>query len=93
MKIENKSDPSTANLGSCKELLLEGFDGGDQAILVLSLSKPLQIDGHKRTFAGVVIDEKQISQLATSLMRIAKKKARQISLTSGPKLVKPVHFV
>lgn len=92
-KIENKSDPSTANLGDCKEIMIEGFDGDEKAVLVLSLKKPLIIDGFKRTFAGIVIAEKQIAQLAHQLMRIAKRKSRSISMAVPGQLVKPVKFV
>lgn len=77
----------SANLGKCKEVMIDGFDGDDRALLVLQLKKPLLIEGHKRDYAGIVLEEDQLRQLATGIMSIAKRKRRQFHL------VKPVRFV
>ena len=64
-KIENSSDPSTANLGRCNNILLDGFDGDERAVLVIGLTKPLMIDGHLRKFAGIVLDNyERLEELA-----------------------------
>ena len=87
-----KSD--TANLGKCREVRIDGFDGDSRAVLVLSLIKPLRIDGVLRNFAGLVLEEKQIEELARGLMTIAKRQSLKVSLSMpGPRLVRPVRFV
>ena len=78
---------SSANLGTCKGILIDGFDGDERALLVIQLKKPLRIEGHKRDYAGIVLDADQLKQLATGIMSIAKRKRRQFHL------VKPVRFV
>ena len=75
-----KDHPETANLGTCKELNLDGFDGDERAILVLELKKPIHINGHRRRFAGLVLENKQLSELARQLMTIAKRKRRLIQV-------------
>lgn len=79
--------PETANLGTCKEVLIDGFDGDDRAVLVLQLKKPIFIEGHRRKFAGIVLEQAQLEQLARGIMHIAKRKRRQFHL------VRPVRFV
>ena len=91
-KMEDKKNPSVANLGDCKEILLDCFDGDNRAVLTLSLKKPVMIDGTKRDFAGIVIEKKQIEQLARSLMKVAKRQSRSISMAVPGQLVKPVRF-
>ena len=93
-EIENSEDPSIANLGKCKDVLLEAFDNDTRAVLVVQLSKKVMVRGYSRDYVGVVIEDKQIEQLARALMRVAKRKSTKISLAMpGPRLVKPVRLV
>ena len=70
--------PETVNLGTCKELTIDGFDGDDRCVLVLELKKPLHIEGHRRRFAGIVLENDQMAEIARGLMSIAKRKRRLI---------------
>ena len=76
----DSKNPESANLGACKSILLDGFDGDDRALLVLELKKPLHVEGHRRRFAGIVLENEQLGELAKQLMRIAKRKRRIIQV-------------
>lgn len=70
----------TANLGTCKELTIDGFDGDDRCVLVLELKKAVHIEGHRRRFAGIVLENDQVAELASGLMAIAKRKRRLVAV-------------
>lgn len=89
-KSHDSGTSDTANLGKCKEILLDGFDGDERAVLVLRLTKPLRIDGTLRTFAGIILENDRLAELAAALRTIAKRRVRTVSMYRGPNLVKRV---
>ena len=76
----DSKNPETANLGTCSEVLLDGFDGEERAVLVLELKKPIHIEGHRRRFAGIVLENDRLAELAKQLMTIAKRRRRIIQV-------------
>lgn len=92
-EIEDKGNPSVANLSGCDGVLLDGFDGDQRAVLVIQTKKPVTINGQKRNFVGTVLELEHIKALATQLMTISKRQSRKISLSVPGQLVKPVRIV
>lgn len=62
---------TTDNLGECRMIILEPFNNGNNAILMMKLKRPIEINGHLKTNVGIILEEAQLREMIDGLERLA----------------------